>query len=441
MIHYLKIKNFGPIFHEAVLDFEVAEKEGSPAYEIVMPDGVRLLKLMYIYGANASGKTTFLKALEFLRSMLIKPAIDKSQNLDYEPFLFLEDPYANSSSFELSFYSSGTRHVYIIEFNKQFVLQESLVVYQSVKPTVVFQRTTDTEKKHTSIEFGSKVKAAAKEKDLLQLNTLHNNSVIGAYSKSNVDIPDFNEIYLFFGEVLLGMLTPQDNLTEMTADMVNRIPHVQKWVSDLMLQADGQIAGIKAHDDFVSTPVMEDLVWPMRKRKPGLWDVMSGTPGITGRMFAGSGRIERRIEVMHKIKEQEYILPFRSESSGTKHYFGLAGSLYKLVNEKHVLCIDELESSLHPDLMEHFLRTFLLNATQSQLLITTHNQSLMENEDLARRDALWFSEKQDDGSAQLYSAADFDSTIIRKGQSLIKAYKSGKLGARPNLGSPYLTEE
>ncbi len=90
--------------------------------------------------------------------------------------------------------------------------------------------------------------------------------------------------------------------------------------------------------------------------------------------------------------------------------------------------------------MKHFLQTFLLNATSSQLLITTHNMTLMENQDFIRRDALWFSEKRSDGSMNLYSAADFDSATLRKDANLINAYNSGRLGAKPNLGSPYLTE-
>ena len=74
------------------------------------------------------------------------------------------------------------------------------------------------------------------------------------------------------------------------------------------------------------------------------------------------------------------------------------------------------------------------------MLITTHNLSLMEDQDFIRRDALWFSEKGKDGSVSLFSAADFDTNTLRKDASLIKAYKTGRLGAKPNLGSPYLTE-
>lgn len=65
----------------------------------------------------------------------------------------------------------------------------------------------------------------------------------------------------------------------------------------------------------------------------------------------------------------------------------------------------------------------------------------MENQDFIRRDALWFSEKNEDGSIGLYSAADFDSATLRKDASIINAYKAGRLEAKPNLGSPYLSVE
>jgi AAA15 family ATPase/GTPase len=135
------------------------------------------------------------------------------------------------------------------------------------------------------------------------------------------------------------------------------------------------------------------------------------------------------------------VLSILAESNGTKRYFGLGGPLYELIHNSHLLCIDELETSLHPDLMKYFLQMYLLNATSSQLLITTHNLSLMENQDFLRRDALWFCEKNDDGSMNLYSAADFDTSTLRKDASIVNAYRAGRLGAKPNLGSPYLIEE
>ncbi len=471
MVHYLKITNFGPIKDEVTINFEVVEELSDSVYEVVMPDGRRLLKLAYIYGANASGKTTVLKAFEFLRKILLKPIHDKAIPLEFEPFLFTGDPYLNSTKFALSFYADGICYVYELECNKENILSEALVFYKSAKPTEFFTRKTDLGKRLARIKFGNKIKISSRDKDLLESNTLHNNTVIGAYNKTNVDIPELEKLNRWLNAFLIGMLTSVNDLTEATASMINKDPAIKKWIDAFLNKADNQIAEIKVgdDDDYVSGPLPDYLIDNVanRFRSQGSYKIKTSIRPLkedigpvkndsqTGpvrasdallrvrpQKFYGGGTIERRIDFVHKmINDNSYSLPISAESSGTKRYFGLGGPLYQLIHNAHLLCIDELETSLHPDLMVYFLQAFLLNSKKSQLLITTHNISLMENQDFVRRDALWFSEKKDNGSVDLYSAADFNSDLLRKGASIINAYKTGKLGAKPNLGSPYLAEE
>lgn len=138
MIHYLKIRNFGPVKEEAEINFEVAENMDEDAYEIVMPDGRRLLKLAYIYGANASGKTTILKAIEFLRRLLLEPTDNKGGELQFDPFLFRESPFDVPSYIEFSFYMDGLRYLYAVNFSKQSILSEKLTSYQTSRPAELF---------------------------------------------------------------------------------------------------------------------------------------------------------------------------------------------------------------------------------------------------------------------------------------------------------------
>lgn len=449
MIHYLKIENYGPVKNEVEMNFEVAESIQDDAYEVGMPDGKRLLKLAYIYGANASGKTTILKTFEFLRKLLLKPVGDKGIELDFEPFLFLDAPYDSTSRFELSFYCEGIRYVYEISFSKQAILSEKIVFYQTAKPTELFSRSTDIEKRLSKIQFGSKIKIPVREKDLLESNTLHNNTVIGAYAKTNVDIPELEKLNRWFNVFLLGMITSAHNLTEVTASLIDQNPLINKWINSFLNKADYQISKVNVSDasNQVSIPLDEafppdfsDRFFPSGSysKQTGLKS-SSTTTTTTTKYFGGPS--QRKIDFIHKLKDKNYSLPILTESNGTKRYFGLGGPLYELIHNSSLLCVDELETSLHPDLMKYFLQVFLLNAKDSQLLITTHNVSLMENQDFIRKDALWFSEKNDDGSVSLYSAADFDSSVLRKDASIINAYKSGRLGAKPNLGSPYLIEK
>lgn len=448
MVHFLKIENFGPIDEEVEMNFEVAEPYDD-AYEVLMPDGRKLLKLAYIYGANASGKTTILRAFEFLRRLLLKPLADKVVELDFEPFLFKGDPYGRPSHLVLAFYIEGIRYVYELSFSKQAVLNEKIVFYRTAKPTEILYRSTELEKRLAKIQFGSKVKVPKREKDLLESNTLHNNTVIGAYTKTNVDIPELEKLNRWFNEFLMGMVTSTHNLTDITVSLIDRNPMINAWINRFLNKADHQISSVEISDS--THPIhmgMDDV--PQSEFDLRLLleeNLMSpkGNPGqtrITTPKPSDEGVLQRKIDFIHTVsKNRNYPLSILSESSGTKRYFGLAGPLYELIHTSVLLCIDELETSLHPDLMKYFLQLFLINSTSSQLLVTTHNVSLMENQDFIRRDALWFSEKNDTGSIDLYSASDFDSGVLRKGASIINAYRSGRLGAKPNLGSPYLNED
>ena len=447
MIQYIKIRNFGPIKEEVEMNFEVAGETEEDAYEIKMADGRRLLKLAYIYGANASGKTTVLKAFEFLRNLLLKPISDKAGELDFDPFLFRDTPYNSSSRLELAFYVDEMRYVYEINFNKQSILDEKIVFYQTAKPTELFSRITDPDKRLAKVQFGSKIKIPAREKDLLESNTLHNNTVIGAYARTNVDIPELEKLNRWFTGFLLGMVSSVNDLTDVTAEQIDRNPLINKWINIFLNKADNQISSVNVPDSTnqITLP-FENPDYDFKTRiipSSGSYSKQTKIkrPGEAAIRLTVGGSVRRRIDFVHKVNEDEnYSLSILKESSGTKRYFGLAGPLYALIHDSHLLCIDELETSLHPDLMKHFLQTFLLNAGHSQMLITTHNTALMEDQDFIRRDALWFSEKGIDGSVRMYSAADFDSSTLRKDASLINAYRSGRLGAKPNLGSPYYTE-
>ncbi len=97
--------------------------------------------------------------------------------------------------------------------------------------------------------------------------------------------------------------------------------------------------------------------------------------------------------------------------------------------------IDEIDSSLHPELVLHFINTFLANSKEAQLVCTTHDINILSEQDNLRKDIIWFTEKSEYGATELYSMADFKH---RKELSFINAYKAGKFGARPKLGSIYM---
>ena len=110
----------------------------------------------------------------------------------------------------------------------------------------------------------------------------------------------------------------------------------------------------------------------------------------------------------------------------------------QVIKHEKVQSIDELESSLHPDLYEYIVKVFLASSRGSQLLIATHNRELLKQEDLLRWDAVWFMQRQSDGGVYLFSAADYEEDALTKGVSLYNAYRAGRLGAVPLLEDCYI---
>jgi len=132
-------------------------------------------------------------------------------------------------------------------------------------------------------------------------------------------------------------------------------------------------------------------------------------------------------------------LPFEYESAGIQRHFGLAGILPLAKIISSILLIDELESSLHPDLIIHFLLSFIANNKQSQISATTHFREILAIKDIFRPDVIWFTQKDEHHATELYSLADFNSKVIRMDTSnILSAYQSGKLGAVPNLGDYFI---
>jgi len=144
------------------------------------------------------------------------------------------------------------------------------------------------------------------------------------------------------------------------------------------------------------------------------------------------------LELEHTVGNNKYSLPLKLESQGTVRYYGFAGILSLLLKKSIAFPIDELEASLHPDLYVHFLLSFLVNSKRSQIIATTHNREILNNKDIFRDDVIWFTDKTDECATELYSLADFDSSVIRDTSNVYNAYKIGKLGGVPNLGDYFI---
>lgn len=435
MLVNFSIQNFGSIKDRQTLSFEADKLKCLEEYYIIETNGLRLLKLGLIYGANASGKTTILKALDFLRTLVVKPKMQKTETFDFEPFLFDDTTSQQNTVFSIEFIQNGVRYLYEVELNKEAITKEELYSYNPRKSTV-FKRTTDLQIELAKIEFGNKIKVSKSAKEALESNTLWNNTTLGGFSKTNINIEELLDASNWFRHYLETLINPQSNIPKQLKERLDRNQNIGALIQ-ILKKADFNISDILEKEETFEISNIPDFLenherfYKRKDHKDREFQVI-----------ANSRLLTKIVEFEHTVNNKQYTLAFDMESQGTQRYYELARVLYMLVKDSVLLPIDELESSLHPDLFTHFLLSFLTNSKKSQIIATTHNREVLGNRDIFRNDAIWITDKSNKSCAtELYSLADFDTSVIRDTSNIFNAYKLGKLGGIPNLGDYYIDIE
>jgi AAA15 family ATPase/GTPase len=261
------------------------------------------------------------------------------------------------------------------------------------------------------------MKISKSAEETLENNTLWNNTVLGGFLKTNVDIEELKNVMDWFKFKAFPLVSATDfhshHLNHFISLSIDKVENQKKLILNILKEADFNI-----------------------------YDMIIKKEETAREINSEYDKYTFQINVEHKIKDKNYILPLSQESQGTQRYYTLAGVLSFLLQYHCIIPIDELESSLHPDLFVHFLLSFLTNSKQSQLIATTHNREILNNKDIFRNDAIWITDKSNtDSATELYSLADFDTSIIRDTSNIYNAYKIGKLGGVPNLGDYYIETE
>jgi AAA15 family ATPase/GTPase len=423
------LQNFGPVREEQVLTFEADKSDHLEDHYVIQAGGYRLLKLGLIYGANASGKTTILKALDFLRKLVLEPADKKTGELDFNPFLFDQESAAKPTKLSIDFIQNGVRYDYKVAFNGSAIVSEQLDFYAPKKANV-FKRKTDLEHQFTAISFGSKIKTDAALRKTLESNTLWNNTVLGGFLKTNGKLQELSEAVDWFREYLMPMVHTKTGLDDFVTARIKDGTIDKATVISILRKADFNVSDILFEDKEL--PIPDGFIDFLESQ-------MKGQRNDPIKALKEQGKITSvDVELQHTVGGAPFRLPFEMESEGTKRYYGFAGLLALLLKDAYIIPIDELESSLHPDLYLHFLSSFLINVRKSQLLATTNFRELLNHRDIFRNDAIWFMDREESGATKLYSLADFDTSVVRDTSNVLNVYKSGRLGAVPHLGDYYI---
>ena len=428
MIINFSVQNFGSIKEKQTLSFEADKSTHLEDAYVVNRGGQRVLKLALIYGANASGKTTILKALDFLRDIVLEPELKKTSELDFNPFLFDPATPKQNSIISIEFFQNDIKYFYEVEFIKKAIVSEELYFHNPNKANV-FKRKTNLSNQFTEISFGNKISTDKVFEKTLESNTLWNNTVLGGYLKTNIDLKELQAVIDWFENYLSPLVYTRTELEGFVTSRIESKEISKADVVTILKKADFNISDIVIEEKEENIPdgLIEFLKRQVKEHSDKITELEE-----RGKVTAVN------IEFEHTVNNTKYNLPIEFESQGTRRYYGFAGLLALLIKKSTAFPIDELEASLHPDLYLHFLLSFLLNSKNSQIIATTHNREILDNKDIFRNDAIWFTDKHESCSTELYSLSDFDSSVVRNTTNILNAYKSGKLSATPNLGDTFI---
>ena len=416
MLEELTFRNLYSFRDEVCLSFEAtSDKMGEGTYAFTMPDGKRLLRFVLIYGANAAGKSNVLKALNFLHEFVVNTPDTIDEGTQVVPFRLDRVSLDKPSYIGARFYASGVRYHYELELDSKQVLLEKLSVYHSNQPTMLFERTNADG--ISAIKFNpAVVKLPQAARDEIGLRCYRNMSLFAARGQVNISIPLIDDAREWFRLSLSKMINPDDRMFRKAQEMIEADDDVRKELLSFIKYADFNVVDLQTNRIQIKiSDEVKDLLMKAGEKIP---------------TFLSTNFVHK---VTGENGEEYYSLPSNLQSRGTQRILGLESAIYSANAQSSVLPIDEIDSSLHPDLVEYLIYQFLRSDAQSQVIATTHSDSLLDTiDDLLRKDSIWFAEKQPDGSSELYSLVEYKG--LNKISSFRRSYRGGRFGAIPNIG-------
>lgn len=201
----------------------------------------------------------------------------------------------------------------------------------------------------------------------------------------------------------------------------------KKYMLDFVHKADFNITGLLA--EVEKQPLSQTIKDNIKQRTNASPDLVES---VTSQLVMEAVKTVFEHTVKNSRGVEKYILPNGLQSEGTRRTLGIEAAVYDAMENEKFLSVDEIESSLHPDLVEFIIQQFLQTHNRSQLLVTSHYDPLLNTvNDLMRKDSVWFTEKGEDGGSRLYSLVEFKG--LNKISSFQKSYRNGVFGALPNI--------
>ncbi|ELQ9472134.1 AAA family ATPase [Campylobacter coli] len=415
MLIEFRVENFLSIQDEQVLSM-MASKDNTFFDSHTNGDKkLALLKSSVIYGANASGKSNIIKALAIMKKIVISSANgQRGDKLPIIPFL-LGNEDNKSTKFEIIFIQNDTKYQYGFILNSEKILEEWLLVFgESNRAQKWFERIYNEKEEKYNYSFGAKFLGS---KQLWENSTRDNALFLSVAIQLNNE--QLKPVFDFFLKYIRVTCTDSWNDgQEVTIDILRQ--DKQKIISYLK-RADLDIEDIVVEEtELNKTNLMQENI-PQEIKQMMQTDLEKGA------------RLKKTdIKTIHTNQQGKQILfdMLELESQGTQKFFKLIGPWVEALEQGYTIVVDELNTHLHP-LMTKFLVNLFhnedLNKSNAQLIFTTHDTSIL-NQDVFRRDQIWFCEKQNKAT-KLYPLSDFK---VRKDKTnLENDYLLGRFGALP----------
>jgi predicted ATPase len=416
-----RVANFCSLRDEQVLSLVASgDKTLSDTHTLTtgLSAAPRLLASAAIYGANASGKSNLIKALQYMRGVVLESAkLPPGQTFAVQPFRLDAESGRQPTTFEVTFILEGIRYQYGFAMTPQRIVAEHLLVYKAFKPQRWFERHFDEASGKDSYTFGSGLKGA---KNVWEGATRANALFLSTAVQLNSEA--LRPVFDWFAKGLV-IFNEREQLGPHFSIQMLKEAEGRKRICDFLNAADISIADIEVVTRKVPGPTVH-------------FDPFAGKTEVRAEEIE-----EYQLLFSHVAEKGKAVFDLMAESGGTRNLLFLAGPILDILNKGVTLVIDELDASLHPHLVQALVHLFHRTDTNTggaQLIFTTHNTSLLDAYGLFRRDQIWFVEKKADQSSTLYGLLDFSP---RKNEALERAYLQGRYGAVPILdalmGAPH----
>ncbi len=417
MIVQFTVANFLSFNSKRTLSFE-AKGISELKNNVIRSDNHKLLRSAVIYGANSSGKSNLIKALDCMRDgLLLSVKLNDSDELDYRPFLLSTETESNPTFFEIIFLDNKTRYRYGFEYNLREIVNEWLYVGKNSKSeTPLFIRTLDGIGVSEKFEEG-KGKEGSTNNNRLFISLVA--QLGGTISKKIIE--------WFRGYNVLSGLDHKDYNGFSTRMLDKQLDGCNESLALFQSLKLGFNDVKIAKSEFNPLEVPNDMPKSLKSKI---------IKEFTGKTQVTIKTIHNKYDKKGNIVDTVLLDKIDNESEGTNKIIDLSGPIFDTLSSGNILIIDELDAKLHPLITTHIVNLFnnpKTNKHNAQLLFATHDTNLLST-DLFRRDQIWFAEKDELEQTDLYSLYDFnlpDGTKVRNDSNIEKNYIRGRYGAIP----------